>query len=80
MTEIRIDTEYIKLDALLKFANLTASGGESKLRIASGEVQVNGQPCTMRGKKLRSGDTVTLNGETVAIRNEEEGTGNGDQL
>ena len=62
MTEIRIDTEYIKL------------------RIASGEVQVNGQPCTMRGKKLRSGDTVTLNGETVAIRNEEEGTGNGDQL
>ena len=73
MTEIRIDTEYIKLDALLKFANLTASGGEAKLRIASGEVQV-------RGKKLRSGDTVTLNGETVAIRNEEEGTGNGDQL
>ncbi len=50
MTEIRIDTEYIKLDALLKFANLTASGGEAKLRIASGEVQVNGQPCTMRGK------------------------------
>ena len=80
MTEIRIDTEYIKLDALLKFANLTASGVEAKLRIASGEVQVNGQPCTMRGKKLRSGDTVTLNGETVAIRNEEEGTGNGDQL
>ena len=80
MTEIRIDTEYIKLDALLKFANLIASGGEAKLRIASGEVQVNGQPCTMRGKKLRSGDTVTLNGETVAIRNEEEGTGNGDQL
>ena len=80
MTEIRIDTEYIKLDALLKFATLTASGGEAKLRIASGEVQVNGQPCTMRGKKLRSGDTVTLNGETVAIRNEEEGTGNGDQL
>ena len=80
MTEIRIDTEYIKLDALLKFANLTASGGEAKLRIASGEVQVNGQPCTMRGKKLRSGDTVTLNGETVAIRNEEEVTGNGDQL
>ena len=80
MTEIRIDTEYIKLDALLKFAHLTASGGEAKLRIASGEVQVNGQPCTMRGKKLRSGDTVTLNGETVAIRNEEEGTGNGDQL
>ena len=80
MTEIRIDTEYIKLDALLNFANLTASGGEAKLRIAAGEVQVNGQPCAMRGKKLRPGDTVTLDGETVVIRTAQEGTGNGDQL
>ena len=80
MTEIRIDTEFIKLDALLKFANLTASGGEAKLRITAGEVQVNGQPCAMRGKKLRPGDTVTLDGETVMIRTEQEGTGNGDQL
>ena len=67
MTEIKIDTEFIKLDALLKFANLVSSGGEAKIRIAEGEVQVNGAPCTMRGKKLRPGDTVTLDGETVRI-------------
>lgn len=67
MTEIKIDTEFIKLDALLKFANLVSSGGEAKIRIAEGEVLVNGAPCTMRGKKLRPGDTVTLDGESVTI-------------
>ena len=67
MTEIKIDTEFIKLDALLKFANLVSSGGEAKIRIAEGEVQVNGAPCLMRGKKLRPGDTVTLDGESVRI-------------
>ena len=67
MTEIKIDTEFIKLDALLKFANLVSSGGEAKIRIAEGEVLVNGEICTMRGKKLRPGDTVTLDGETVKI-------------
>ena len=53
MTEIKIDTEFIKLDALLKFANLVASGGEAKIRIAEGEVQVNGDICTQSGQKLR---------------------------
>lgn len=67
MTEIKIDTEFIKLDALLKFANLVSSGGEAKIRIAEGEVLVNDAPCTMRGKKLRPGDTVSLDGETVEI-------------
>lgn len=67
MTEIKIDTEFIKLDALLKFANLVASGGEAKIRIAEAEVQVNGEICTQRGRKLRPGDTVTLDGETVSI-------------
>ncbi len=67
MTEIKIETEFIKLDALLKFANLVMSGGEAKTRIAEGEVLVNGESCTMRGKKLRPGDTVTLDGETVKI-------------
>lgn len=67
MTEIKIDTEFIKLDALLKFANLVSSGGEAKIRIAEGEVLVNGEACTMRGKKLRPGDTVTLDSETVKI-------------
>lgn len=67
MTEIKIDTEFIKLDALLKFANLVSSGGEAKIRIAESEVLVNDAPCTMRGKKLRPGDTVSLDGETVKI-------------
>lgn len=67
MLEIQIQSEFIKLDALLKFANLVSSGGEAKIRIAEGEVLVNGEPCLMRGKKLRPGDTVTLDGQTVKI-------------
>ena len=68
MTEIKIETEFIKLDALLKFANLVSSGGEAKIRIAEGEVLVNGEICTMRGKKLRSGDKVELDGAKVCIK------------
>ena len=67
MLEIKIQSEFIKLDALLKFANLVSSGGEAKVRIAQGEVQVCGETCLMRGKKLRPGDTVTIDGETVKI-------------
>ena len=67
MTDIAISTEFIRLDALLKFANLVSSGGEAKIRIAEGEVLVNGAVCEMRGKKLRPGDTVTLDGETVRL-------------
>ena len=47
MTEIKIETEFIKLDALLKFANLVSSGGEAKIRIAEGEVLVNGEICKL---------------------------------
>lgn len=65
--KITISGEFIKLDALLKFANLVSSGGEAKIRIAEGEVLVNGQPCLMRGKKLRTGDIITLDGESVEI-------------
>ena len=60
MTEIEITTEFIKLDAFLKFAGAVGTGGEAKLRIAGGEVLVNGEVCTMRGKKLRDGDVVQL--------------------
>lgn len=58
MEKIAINTEFIKLDALLKFAALTGTGGEAKMAIAEGMVKVNGEVCTMRGKKIRSGDTV----------------------
>lgn len=67
MRKITISSEFIKLDALLKFANMVSSGGEAKIRIAQGEVLVNNEVCTMRGKKLRTGDTVTLDGESITI-------------
>ncbi len=67
MDKILIHTEYIKLDSLLKLAGLVETGGEAKLLIQDGQVLVNGEACTMRGKKLRAGDTVTLDGRTVAI-------------
>ena len=63
----KITTEFIKLESLLKFEGLAETGGEAKERIQAGEVQVNGQVCTMRGKKLRPGDTVTLDGTCVEI-------------
>ena len=65
--KITISSEFIKLDALLKFANLVSSGGEAKIRIAQGEVFVNRAPCLMRGKKLRAGDIITLDEESVEI-------------
>ncbi|WP_395150298.1 RNA-binding S4 domain-containing protein [uncultured Allofournierella sp.] len=67
MEQIHIHTEYIKLDALLKLAGLVETGGEAKVLIQDGQVQVNGEVCLMRGKKLRPGDQVTLDGRTVAI-------------
>ena len=58
MEKIQIDTEYIKLASLLKFAALVATGGEAKYVISEGMVEVNGEICTQRGKKLRPGDKV----------------------
>lgn len=64
---IQITTEFIKLDALLKFAALVGTGGEAKYVIAEGLVKVNGEACTVRGKKLREGDIVEFAGETVKV-------------
>lgn len=64
---VKITTEFIKLDALLKFASLVNSGGEAKMIIQNGEVLVNGEVCTMRGKKIRSGDRVAYNGREVVV-------------
>lgn len=60
MKKITITTEYIKLQDLLKLANLVSSGGEAKERIQAGEVSVNGEICTQRGKKLRPGDVARI--------------------
>lgn len=58
--EIPIHTEFIKLQDFLKFANAVESGGMAKNMIQAEEVQVNGEVCTMRGKKLYPGDVVTF--------------------
>ena len=63
----QITTEFIKLQDLLKYEGLCETGGHAKIRIQDGEVKVNGEVCTMRGKKLRSGDSVTIDGVTVTI-------------
>ncbi|MEG0614595.1 MAG: RNA-binding S4 domain-containing protein [Oscillospiraceae bacterium] len=59
-TEIKITTEFIKLDQLLKFSGLAETGGEAKELVQCGEVFVNGEICLMRGKKIRIGDKVKV--------------------
>ena len=59
---VSIETEFIKLDSLLKFAAVVGTGGEAKYVISEGMVSVNGEVCTMRGKKLRPGDKVSFQG------------------
>lgn len=61
--KIQITTEFIKLDSLLKFANAVATGGEAKQIVQDGLVKVNGETCTMRGKKIRPGDVVEVNAQ-----------------
>ena len=65
--KVPITTEFIKLDAFLKFAVLVGSGGEAKAVIQDGLVSVNGEPCSERGKKLRPGDAVTFDGRTYIV-------------
>ena len=65
--EIKIHTEFIKLQDLLKFAGAVETGGDAKLIIQEGRVSVNGEVCTMRGKKLRHGDTFCFRGRTFQI-------------
>ena len=65
--KIKISTEYIKLDQLLKFAGIAESGADAKDMILDEMVFVNGELCTMRGKKLRPGDTVTFMGNSWKV-------------
>ena len=64
---VAITTEFIKLQDAMKFANIVYSGGEAKQLILDGAVEVNGEVCTMRGKKLRPGDKFSFNGDTYLI-------------
>ena len=67
MMNIEIYSEYIKLDAFLKYTGCVGTGGEAKLLIADGNVFVNGEVCTARGKKLRNGDTVRLGKQEYSV-------------
>ena len=69
---VAITTEFIKLQDAMKFANIVYSGGEAKNQIQEGYVTVNGEVCTMRGKKLRPGDRFTFEGDTYLIVNAAE--------
>ena len=62
-----IQTEFIKLQDAMKYANIVYSGGEAKALIQEEQVKVNGEVCTMRGKKLRPGDKFSFNGDTYLI-------------
>ena len=62
-----IGTEFIKLESAMKLANILPSGGTAKLEIQEGNVLVNGEVCTMRGKKLYPGDKFTFDGQTWCI-------------
>lgn len=64
---VSIHTEFIKLDSLLKFAGLCDTGGFAKELVQQGAVRVNGEVCTMRGKKIRPGDAVTVDKYTVRV-------------
>ncbi|MCT4618134.1 MAG: RNA-binding S4 domain-containing protein [Marinisporobacter sp.] len=69
MVELKIDGEYIQLDKALKLAELAQTGGHAKMVIQDGLVTVNGVVETRRGKKLRDGDVVELEGEKFIIKN-----------
>ena len=66
--KIAIKTEFIKLDQLLKFSGVADIGPEAKQMVLDGIVNVNGEVCTMRGKKIRPGDLVEITGEDIIIR------------
>lgn len=70
MEKILIKTEFIKLDSLLKFAALVGTGGEAKYVIGEGMVKVNGEVCTMRGKKIYPGDKVEFERFSLEVTKE----------
>lgn len=70
MELIKIKTEFIKLDQLLKYASIVSTGGEAKVVISEELVIVNGEIATQRGKKIRHGDIIEFDGEKYKIENE----------
>lgn len=67
MEKIKIKEDFIKLDSLLKFADIVSTGGHAKILIQNGEILVNGEVCTQRGKKIRKGDIVKSEEKEIII-------------
>ncbi len=67
MEKIAIKDDFIKLDSLLKFANIASTGGHAKFLILEGEVKVNGEVCLQRGKKIKKGDKVEIENKVLII-------------
>ncbi len=65
--KIKINGDFIKLQDLLKFSGLCMTGGHAKIVIQNGEVELNGEVCTMRGKKLKNGDVVKFDGKEIEV-------------
>jgi len=65
--QIPVKGDFIKLDALLKYASIASTGGEAKIMIQNGEVYVGGEVCAQRGKKVRPGDIVRCGGSTLLV-------------
>lgn len=67
MNEVKISTEFIKLDSFLKWCGAASLGSEAKIYILDEMVKVNGEICTQRGKKIRQDDVVEFNGEKYKV-------------
>ena len=67
MEKIEIYTDYIKLDNLVKFSGICATGGEAKLLVQNGEITVNGEICLMRGKKIRDRDVIGYKDRKIEV-------------
>ncbi|MBR2715809.1 MAG: RNA-binding S4 domain-containing protein [Ruminococcus sp.] len=65
---ININEEFIRLDNLIKFAGIAPTGGQAKFLIQNGEIKVNGEICTMRGKKMRDGDTAQFENRVIEVK------------
>ncbi|NMA48956.1 MAG: S4 domain-containing protein YaaA [Tissierellia bacterium] len=67
MEEIKLDTDYIKLDQFLKFCGIAQTGGQAKMMVADGLVKVNGEVSRQRGKKIRKDDKIEVDEEHLFI-------------
>ena len=65
--QLKIDTDFIRLDAALKLANIAVTGGQAKMIIGDGQIKTDGEVCTMRGKQLRSGDSFEFDRKIYEI-------------